>query len=73
MSENMEQFSSSQAPTLEFHRTHRQWPSWNGTNMSFDFFMLRIKIKAQGEEKAGVTAELICLNMVEAIPDEKKL
>lgn len=73
MSDKLEQFSSSQAPTLELHRPHSRWPSWNDTTMSFDFFMLRLKIKAQEDEKAGVTAELMCLNMVETMPDEKKL
>lgn len=61
-----------QNTTMGIQRAQNQWPCWNGTPSSFDFFMLRLKIKAQDEAKAAVSAEMICLNMVEAIPDVKK-
>ncbi|RKF60616.1 hypothetical protein OnM2_049061 [Erysiphe neolycopersici] len=37
-----------------------------GSPTSFDFFMLRLKIRAQDEVKVMVSGEMICLNMVKS-------
>lgn len=57
---------------MGLQRAQSRWPSWNGSPTSFDFFMLRLKIRAQDEVKAMASGEMICFNMVKAIPDVKK-